>query len=907
MWIKKIEIENFRNYQGTIEFDLDKKITILYGDNGFGKSSFFDAIEWGLTGAISRFEKNDNDQDFSTLDLINESVLLEEEAKCSITLYFGNYILHRYFTRKNAENKNVYVELKEISDEGKCITNINGKSNVDEAIKKIFLPDINETVFDIKQPFILSQDQVTDFVLKEKPKQRYKALANLMGLRKVVNYSDNTRLLIKELNRKSKDFQDDIMKTQAVIDSNTSISSINKDDLIKEANLIHLHLPNELKNYQQVVDDRRFSYNSQLINVEKKLELVSKFTQKENVSLEKLITENNDMKIRAKKIEKHIIFLHSSFEKLKIKTEKSKDIKKSEEELENYVHQKKEISMKKQKLRKELNECNVNEIDNKFSLDKKIEDTGKKTETNNYNLSYHQQYNELIQRKLKSSLEIVTFESKISQLYRKQIRKNKWREKISLWLANNTDHKAKTNLNELLKGVNEYLEMSEKSDICPVCSTNKEGNLKEIAKYNLIQVSKSLEKQNQFEKKAYNIKYRIEGDLKVLANEIKDTKLAIERHIQAENTNSELLKNIESNILFGINYMNIEKEVLIEENKYLKKQYDIFMGIKKYHVALEELTRKENIIIENINNLEYLVLNNKNLWKSKVQEILIEKRQKYLSEVQKLLVNIKLESDKQNLDINMLIEYGLDIDSIPLSEKFQLFTEKKNTLKENLLQINKLSESLSEFKRVQSLEKSIAIAKTKQEKSVKELGFIESKIQLLINFIKELNQEVGTEAIEFLNQENSTVQQLYRYLNPMVNSKHLKFVTENEELNIKVANTEMEMSKDSNAKYVLSSGQLNVLALSIFLAVNSGMKSQLDLVAIDDPIQNMDDVNQFTVCDVLSNLKRQLIFSTHDIDFVKLFVKKNEHLSGDIQVYILKQPIISSKESYGQLIFGEKS
>lgn len=64
--------------------------------------------------------------------------------------------------------------------------------------------------------------------------------------------------------------------------------------------------------------------------------------------------------------------------------------------------------------------------------------------------------------------------------------------------------------------------------------------------------------------------------------------------------------------------------------------------------------------------------------------------------------------------------------------------------------------------------------------------------------------------------------------------------------------------------------------------------SILDFLAIDDPIQNMDDVNRFSVCDVLGRLSKQLIFSTHDLDFVKLFVKKNQYQKSDIQVYMLK-------------------
>jgi len=61
----------------------------------------------------------------------------------------------------------------------------------------------------------------------------------------------------------------------------------------------------------------------------------------------------------------------------------------------------------------------------------------------------------------------------------------------------------------------------------------------------------------------------------------------------------------------------------------------------------------------------------------------------------------------------------------------------------------------------------------------------------------------------------------------------------------------------------------------------------IDFIGIDDPIQNMDDINQFSMIDVLSQLQKQLIFTTHDAKYVNLFLKKNELRLDDISVYYL--------------------
>ncbi|HEC63851.1 MAG TPA: hypothetical protein ENI23_00995 [bacterium] len=57
IWLKYLEIENFRAYRGRHEFDLDASVVILFGPNGFGKTSLFDAIDFVCTGGVYRFDE----------------------------------------------------------------------------------------------------------------------------------------------------------------------------------------------------------------------------------------------------------------------------------------------------------------------------------------------------------------------------------------------------------------------------------------------------------------------------------------------------------------------------------------------------------------------------------------------------------------------------------------------------------------------------------------------------------------------------------------------------------------------------------------------------------------------------------------------------------------------------------
>jgi DNA repair exonuclease SbcCD ATPase subunit len=76
---------------------------------------------------------------------------------------------------------------------------------------------------------------------------------------------------------------------------------------------------------------------------------------------------------------------------------------------------------------------------------------------------------------------------------------------------------------------------------------------------------------------------------------------------------------------------------------------------------------------------------------------------------------------------------------------------------------------------------------------------------------------------------------------------------------------------------VLSSSQLNVLAVSTFLSLNLAMDTlPLQVVALDDPLQSLDTVNLLGLADLLRRVKRsrQVIVSTHDGRLAELLARK---------------------------------
>ena len=105
---------------------------------------------------------------------------------------------------------------------------------------------------------------------------------------------------------------------------------------------------------------------------------------------------------------------------------------------------------------------------------------------------------------------------------------------------------------------------------------------------------------------------------------------------------------------------------------------------------------------------------------------------------------------------------------------------------------------------------------------------------------------------------------------------------------------------------VLSSSQLNVLAVATFMALNLSIKDlPLEVLALDDPLQSLDNVNLLGLADLLRRLRgrRQLIVSTHDDRLAGLLERKLRPLTAQERTMALwldawdrSGPVVSARE-----------
>ncbi|MGX9717103.1 AAA family ATPase [Janthinobacterium lividum] len=104
--IKAISIQNFRAYRTRKEFEFGSAVTILYGPNGFGKTSFFDAIDFAVTGGVGRLAKTSGGLATAAkhLDSGDESTV--------VTLTLEREGTQHVITRNLAEHNNAQVNGK---------------------------------------------------------------------------------------------------------------------------------------------------------------------------------------------------------------------------------------------------------------------------------------------------------------------------------------------------------------------------------------------------------------------------------------------------------------------------------------------------------------------------------------------------------------------------------------------------------------------------------------------------------------------------------------------------------------------------------------------------------------------------------------------------------------------------
>ncbi|MDA8398622.1 MAG: AAA family ATPase [Actinomycetota bacterium] len=154
--------------------------------------------------------------------------------------------------------------------------------------------------------------------------------------------------------------------------------------------------------------------------------------------------------------------------------------------------------------------------------------------------------------------------------------------------------------------------------------------------------------------------------------------------------------------------------------------------------------------------------------------------------------------------------------------------------------------------------------------------------ELLVG-LRTASRAIVTDELERISQP---LQRIYSAVEPHPSFRAVRFLTgvaRNQGQVWTALLDEVEGKEIQRPSVVLSSSQLNVLAVCTFLSLNLAIETlPLQVVALDDPLQSLDTVNLLGLADLLRRVRatRQVIISTHDERLADLLARKLRPVAG---------------------------
>lgn len=271
--IKEIDIKAFRAYKDVQKFDFMHRdsgnvadLVAIYAPNGYGKTSFFDAIEWSITGTIER---------------LNTGRPVKEEVKNE-----ADYIL------KNRDSDEEYGTVTIISEENDVFSvntkkktgKMKGDFKPGELVK--ISPEL-QTILDEKGSFcttnLLAHDKITGFLQNYTAQDKTNELSVMWDENNYSKILNDVAELYNELEKKKKQLSLDLSKEEKELKK----YKYENDQSDKVFNL--------LSNYEIKYD--KHYMNGRSFDIEEMLLLFNRFHEESQKEREEKQKECNDIEI----------------------------------------------------------------------------------------------------------------------------------------------------------------------------------------------------------------------------------------------------------------------------------------------------------------------------------------------------------------------------------------------------------------------------------------------------------------------------------------------------------------------------------------------------------------------------------------------------------------------------------
>jgi exonuclease SbcC len=995
--LKELEINNFRVYRGNFKFDLDGDLVVLFGPNGLGKTSFFDAIDFICTGGVARFDERFKGNTNRLLDAL-------KHLDSSIDTSFVNtniLVDGKEIPLERCVNDRIQANLSGVpQNRTKTLMNLTGLSEEHSDLR------IENLIRLFRATHLFGQEfQVLTSKLREYSKLPEDTVSRMLSLQDYVETINKTKRVCEELKSQIKDKETELSKLKDFLQSKKSeydqlthsakiaekpetILEIGKNILEKisrEAN-IQIKIPKEYN--QEIIREWRALLTAHIGSIKQKLELINKLEVKfpELADYKKNLEEVGLKLAQKKKILSAIIYDHKNKEKklqgfddkLKQMLLEEKNLSSKKENLNWLLQAKVEYNKLKENVKKE--DENYKDIQSKLlklipkiekikSKNKQAQETSDKISSEIEALEKNLNTINALVENLEDWQKTITLRKELeASLQKNQRQLDKLRNELRVKKdeLNNAlidKVKLKSNLEKLQESQSELHTLLDNikkhvlGSICPVCGTSHKSKEDLIEKLDIqrgIQpkhIQEALKLYEEAERKTDKLKKYVidfESELKRLAqqdHEVKNEFSQLESSLKNYEAKAialdiqiipeKLMEEIASKKKYVTEQINIKRQELSEQESKTKKLNKQLAVLDKQRDILEQdlrtsesrqkqlqsmidkisgdastrqvsLELKNEIIQRELSPINGLIDDLCN--KIKIQQTENQKLQKEIGQLLEKKNKLEREIQELNNEILGLTKYIEEVEDLIKSLKLKsdlnmdYILALEDDLKRKLSSLDFLQNEIENFEiALDTIQISASLAKIKQEmenikKQHHELENYRNKLITWLSYFDNIRNElysIQNQALkEYTVKYGPLTSIIQKRLRAVYGFGNISLNPEKGGIAVRVQRQEKKNIAPSD---YFSESQIQIIMLSLFLsAVLTQTWSSFAPILLDDPVEHFDDMNAYSLLELISGLimqsngEHQFIISTCEGHLFRLMREKFSKINCRVIYYVFE-------------------
>lgn len=944
-------------FSGQYVFDFsNKQLLLVGGQNGHGKSSLFDAIQWCLTGEIRRYRGSSEYLTFNYI--INEHALGISGGRvaASVEVWLESANDVQKITRtlqKNPSGQTTRVNINGVNygvREGAiqiCNILFRIKGEVNQTEVEADNTKLLSSYFSTTQ--LLSQDQLHEFILASNPQDRFGLMEKVLGLDKYgsefAKYLADALQVIKEEKGKVSITKQGIRESWLEVSTQLKekeellkkIGGLTAGDLVKQMSSLLGEIRQSGIVFPEIIPSP-FEVSGTTLSFFR--ELKQRMTDQEDLcerillmlQAEKPLFEMTEQQYisNRKELEKQLAAFSA-----KIKRRENGIVlaERDKTRLDSLIQQRTAYVVKQ----KEIDDLNIKiaQYEEKITGIEKnalvISAVEKYENIEKFKEKYNESKKDLFQ--IDIEIEIHNRNQLLKQLYEQMSRlklqikqldtakadKSRNLDQIMSKLAflnEKIDLRKTSSVDQMIHDIQHIL-LDQTGDSCPVCGTDFEtsDNLHHAIRSKWEETHQQLTVLEQELMSVTSKKNELVRDLNELDTEL--TKL----NQQLENTTSSYEQNQLKNEQQRSLIVERHQEITLEELKRSKQSMETFIEVHSTAFKLLESLDEIRAELMKLTNSRSIAAN----WVEE-QKKLLGKQAHYLAGDDDKLVSKTQRLDQYLLHARAHIEHMLQqVKEVSgqitaLEYNWNIREQKAEEIKALIPEFNKADPRLESWLDIfyqqkskagysntaleQLLEKveaflskgEVATARKEERALNNRISAVESELRHYEQLEEELealrgrhNDLRSTIMTDYLVSYSESIDQLFMQISAHAIFKHVHLVPKQGKLFILMSEhrsdtedwttiPEDQLATKFNASLTFSSAQANVLAVCIFLSLALSQQwTPLEMIGIDDPFQNMDDINVFSFIDVISQVvaHKQVMISSHNEDFVSLIKNKS--------------------------------